>query len=318
MNKYIETFYGHRYTCGEMAIALKTRNITDEHLDYVAKLSVKRYFLYASVVNNINWIITPTKVTAHEFALKNYLNNQQAYSWAWEIKKRIGNLDNTALPFFNPLLLSDLDLMFKYDTHWTPVGSYKYFESFFDSIGVLAAISNHIKINDNKDVLYGNCQIKGENLSEHFMDVSSVKFINIFRSPTFPTPDLNIEVNKSLDCIIDEKVLIIHSSSYQFCRKYVTGLFRETVEIFCPYVPADIIKLGCFDRVIIQTAERNIAVAYDGTFLSNNILSSINNEKTKKICGHVLDLVPKSEMDDNTKNFLLELAKHWSSNEVIF
>jgi len=263
-------------------------------------------------------MITPTKVTAHEFALKNYLNNQQAFSWAWEVKKRIEELDNTALPFFNPLLLSDLNLMFKYDTHWTPLGSYKYFESFFDSIGILDSVSNHIITSDNKSVLYGNCQINGEKLGEHYIDVSSVKFLNVFKSPTFPTPDLNIEVNKSLNCIIDEKVLIIHSSSYQFCRKFVSGLFRETVEIFCPYVPADIIKLGGFDRIIIQAAERNIAVAYDGTFLSDNILSSINNEKTKKICNYIFYNVPKLEIADDTKTFLVELAKHWSCDEIKF
>ncbi|MCG1033498.1 hypothetical protein J5S76_16110 [Bacillus amyloliquefaciens] len=316
MKKYIETFYGHRYTCGEMAIALKTRNITEEHLDYVARLSVKRHSLYSSAVNTVNWMITPTKVTAHEFSLKNYLNNKQAYSWAAEVKDRVVKLNNNALPFFSPFILCDLNLMFKYDTHWTPLGAYKYFESFFYEIGILDSVSKHINLIDNKSKLHGNCQINGENLGEHYIDVSSIKYINLFKTPIFPTPDLNIEINKSCNHVIDEKVLIIHSSSYQFCRKFVTGLFRETVEIFCPYIPADIIRIGTFDRIIMQSAERNIAVAYDGTLLNNNILSSINNDKTKTICNYVLNTVPELELPDSTKAFLIQLAKHWSHSEI--
>jgi len=316
MKKFIDTFYGHRYACGEIAMALQTRNITDEHLDYVAKLALKRYFSYKNVVKNVNWMITPTKVTAHEFALKNYLANNHAYSWAWEVKNRIVKLDKTATPFFNPFLLSDLDHMFKYDTHWNPLGAYKYFKSFLEEIEILNLVSDSIFTKDNNNILYGNCLHIGERLGEKYIDVNSVDYFNVFKTPAFPTPDLNIEVNRSHSHIINERVLIIHSSSYQFCRSFISGLFKETIEIFCPYVPAEIIRLGSFDRIIIQSAERNIAVAYDGALLSENVLSSINNEKTKAICSYIFNTVATADLSDSVRDFLLQLAKHWSHDEI--
>lgn len=315
MKKYIETYYGHRYTCGEMAIALKTRDITDEHLDYVAKLAANRYSMYASIVKNVNWMVTPTKVTAHEFSLRNYLNNNSAYSWAWEVKHRIEKMNEAASPFFNPYLLSDLSLMFKYDTHWSPLGALRYLDSFFDDIGILDLVRDKISTKDNGDILYGNCQSPNERLGERFISVHSIPYINIFKTPDFSTPDLNIEINMSCDYILDEKVLIIHSSSYQFCKAFVSGLFRETVEIFSPYIPADIISVGCFDRIIIQSAERNIDVAYDGSSLNKKILASINNDKTKLICNHIRNELPKVNIDDCTKHFLFGLAEHWNSYE---
>lgn len=309
--KYISTYYKHRYLTSEITIANGIRFIPEEHWEFTARKSSKRCELFKNSARNFHWVLTPTKVTAHRKYLDHYIPGKNFISWGEELVRSINYLSSNNVPYFHPFLVSDLDFFFKYDSHWTPKGAFSYLEPFISAL--IEKPNSYSSLKYEEAICVGNCTDPSEKKThaESYLAYTSKGLSTVFQVLNENLPDFSVRKSMNSEPILDERALIIHSSSYAFARGFVSSIFRETIEVFSPYVTASTIVIGEFDRILLFTAERNAAVAYDGGLFSDKIVLSLDQPYIKNIAHQLCTTKVNSSLAKNDIKFFNALGEDW-------
>lgn len=306
--KYFQSYFGHRYSSGEIAMASGVRSIKDDHWRFAGEKLANRYNVYSNIATT-KFIITPCKVTAHKIHLENYFLNGQI-SWASKLINNSIDKNKNIDIYYNPILISGLNNFFMNDTHWSCSGSWSYLEPLLD----FEYSRSKNQFVHKEGVCIGNLltpeEAKNNKFSENHLLIVNKNYFESFFMKTGFTPDFSVRktLNKNAKKC---RALIIHSSSYDFAKTYFSSQFSETIEVFSPYVPHDVVKSGDFDRIIVFVAERNSAVVYDGESFNDLIKKSLNFEYIKIMSSNLLNLKEDENLSNKDVIFLQELGKVW-------
>ena len=304
---------GFKFLAGEFALATGVRSVPDIHWDYAAKKINERRNRYSNKVKNVNFIFVPTKVTAlHNYYIE-YFPREIIVSWLDIFISKILKLNPLFNFYYNPALISNKDFFFKNDSHWNCLGAINYLKPWiqaeFDVSDKYFLELLKIKSKCFGNILTGEERVKNVEYYDFFQDKNFKILLNIRENSV---PDFSIVKTKNDHAFIDERVLVIHSSSYEFSRGFLSPVFKETVEVFAPYVSDEVVSKGDFDRVIIMIAERNSAVVYDGGGVTESILNSLKQDYIYNIIKNIENLHLSDAVEYKDLSFLQALAASWS------
>lgn len=313
MLRYLETFHKIRYLVSEIAIASGQRPVGNEHWKFCAKKIVERNYRYADAAENVRWIVTPTKVTAHRELLLDYIPCNKFISWAHQLVNIVR--DESMLPniYFNPALISGQDDFFSCDSHWTSLGARKYIEPILGGINISLENAN-LRFDDA--LHHGNCNFGATDpqYKEKTIHIEAPDYFEIFRTADHPVPDFSVRHGINPNGTAG-RALIIHSSSYAYARGLFRSQFSSTTEVFSPYVPAKAVEEGNFDHVIVFMAERNCAVVYDGGCFGPLINNSLKVKYIKDIAHELINFVGQDGATENDEKFMRALGHAWGGRE---
>lgn len=310
--RYLETYYKSRYLVSEVAIASRQRPVEQAHWQFSAKKLLERNKRYSDISPNVNWILTPTKVTAHRELLKDYIPDGKFHSWAIQLLAAIERKSEDVSIYFNPTLVSGKDDFFLCDSHWTSLGAQKYLEPVLASMGLVIE-SRYLRI--DKAVHQGNCNFgPGDTQAkENTFHTESIDYQALFETGNYSVPDFSVKHGVNPNGVLG-RVLVIHSSSYAYVRGPFRSLCSSIIEVFSPYVPASVIAAGQFDHVIIFMAERNCAVVYDGGFFSVPIVKSLDVPYIRDIASELSNFKIVEGSVEADASFMHKLADAWGGN----
>jgi hypothetical protein len=159
----------------------------------------------------------------------------------------------------------------------------------------------------------GNCIIESNKdaYSENYVFLKSKNFDPVFAVREAAVPDFSFLKTKNENSLIKERVLIIHSSNYEFARGFFSPIFNESIEVYAPYVSEKTVGLGEFDRVLIIMAERNSAVVYDGGEFGENINKALKQDYIKRISGKLANADEGENINAADAKFMKSLASSW-------
>jgi len=309
MLKYLETFYKSRYLVSEIAIATGRRVVTPEHWKFCANKLIERNLAYQDAAENIMWLLTPTKVTAHRDLLSNYLPAGRFNSWAINLLTALDESPHSPRMYFNPSILSGLNDFFACDSHWTAQAAKKYVEPIIEAIGVDPSI---LKLRQEKILHQGNCNFGSNDgfAKEASVQYEAMSFTELFATRTYAVPDFSVKYGVNPHAELG-RALIIHSSSYAYARGVFRSMFSSLVEVFSPYVSAEVIKEGKFDYVIVISAERNCAVVYDGGKFGERILNSLATPYIQETARSLIAYASDVTGDELDTAFINALGRSW-------
>lgn len=311
--KYMTTYDGYRYLTSEIAIANGRRSIPDIHWNYAASKTIERIARYEKLGVAVDFLIAPSKVTALSYFFEDYFPSSHIFSWGANYVENLIKFKKDFLFYFNPTLISKKELFFKYDSHWNCLGALNYFQPWLKSKFNIEDdyFSKLLRINEK---CIGNCiaEANKKPFEENYYFFHNENFNIVYSVRDAQLPDFSVLKTKNSDSIIDERVLIIHSSNYEFARGFFSPLFRETIEIFSPYVSDEVVSKGNFDRVILIPAERNSAVVYDGGYFGDAIKNALNQIYIKEISNSLLQARESENLISDDIDFFHALANSWS------
>lgn len=310
--KYIITYDGFRFLTSEIAIASGRRCIPENHWSYAADKIIERVNRYRLVVNNVDFLLLPTKVTSLSFYLTNYFPRQKIISWSSIFLEKILEKDMGFQFYYNPSLVSKKNLFFKNDSHWNCWGALSYFEPWIKAkFSVKDEYFQNLQRSTTQCI--GNCLEEAEKKqhAESYDFLKSENFNIVFSLRNKFVPDFSIVKTTNSKSLIKERVLIVHSSSYEFARGFFSPLFEETIEVFSPYVSDSVIDRGKFDRVIVIMAERNAAVVYDGGEFGEVIKKSLKQNYIAEIIKELRSSENHNILNSSDISFFEALASLW-------